>query len=89
MGTLTPVNADAADSEPVSDGLTRRYVRAAASTAISSDLAPDATGQYAVVIDSLSGVDWDKMHGVVIVDYKPAPAARPYNTYQAVAVDIP
>jgi len=78
-----------ADSGPVSGGLTQRYVRAQVSQALSANLAPNAGAQYVLRVSSLGGVDWSRMHGVVILDYKPNPAQRPYNTYQAAAVDIP
>ncbi|MEJ5310436.1 MAG: choice-of-anchor Q domain-containing protein [Anaerolineae bacterium] len=76
-------------SGPVADGLTQRYVRAQVSQALSANLAPNGSAQYILTVDTLSGVDWSKMHAVVIVDYKPNPSMRPYNTYQAVAVNIP
>ncbi|HNT56027.1 MAG TPA: hypothetical protein PKG95_15025 [Anaerolineaceae bacterium] len=76
-------------SGPVADGLTQRYVRAQVSQALSSNLAPGASAQYLLTVNSLSGVDWNRMHGVIILDYRPNPSLRPYNTYQAKAVDIP
>ncbi|MBN1873955.1 MAG: hypothetical protein JXA33_06980 [Anaerolineae bacterium] len=77
------------DSGPVSGRLTQRYVHDKASATISTDLVTDASSTYVLTIDSLSGVDWSKMHAVIILDYKPDPSARPYDTYQAIAVDIP
>jgi len=76
-------------SGPVADGLTQRYVRAQVSQALSTNLAPNGSAQYVLTVNTLSGVDWSTMHAVVIVDYKPNPAQRPYDTYQAVAVEIP
>jgi len=95
--TLGPANSatvwvlvyEQSDSGPVSGGLTSRYVRAKVSQAMSANLSPGASAQYVLTVDSLSGVDWSKMHAVVIVDYKPNPSIRPYDTYQAMMVDIP
>ena len=64
-------------------------MRAQVSQALGANLAPNASAQYVLTVSSLSGVDWSRMHGVAILDYKPNPSQRPYNTYQAVAVDIP
>ena len=95
--TLGPANSatvwvlvyEQSDSGPVSGGLTSRYVRAKVSQAMSANLSPGASAQYSLTVDSLSSVDWSKMHAVVIVDYKPNPSIRPYDTYQAMMVDIP
>jgi hypothetical protein len=62
---------------------TDHYVRAVASTAISS-LAPAATATYDLQTADLTGVDWSKLHYVALVDYRPDPSARPYDTLQAV-----
>lgn len=87
--TLWVLVYEQSESGPVSDGLTQRYVRAQVSQALSANLAPGASAQYILTVNSLSGVDWNKMHAVVILDYKPNSSLRPYNTYQAKMVDIP
>jgi hypothetical protein len=51
--------------------LTSRVVRAAASTGIAS-LAHLASGAFALDTDDLSGVVWENLHPVVIVDYRTA-----------------
>jgi len=76
------------DDAPVTDRLTRRYVRATASQAIATDLAPDASAAFNLETADLSGVNWDRLRAVVVVDYRPNPAARPYETYQAISVPV-
>ena len=51
-------------------------MRIADSQAITTNLAPGDFGTY-FIISALSGVDWNNMHAVVIVDYKPNPTERP------------
>jgi len=62
---------------------TNHYVRAITSTAISS-LAPGSTATYTLQTPDLTGVDWTKLHYIALVDYRPDPAIRPYDTLQAV-----
>lgn len=66
-----------------------QYAAPIIATPITTDLSPNSSAQYILTVDTLGGIDWNKMHAVVIVDYKPDPAQRPYNTYQAVSVAIP
>lgn len=77
---------DAAPVEGVR--LTKQYVRATVSQAIATDMAPNATQIFTLDTADLSEVDWNRLHAVVIVDYQPNPTARPYDTYQAVAVPV-
>ncbi len=83
--TLTPGNGATVhglvyENEKVA--LTGRYVRAVGAIYIDS-LAPNATATYIVDIPELSGVDWDNLRYVVVVDYRPAEASRAYDTLQA------
>ena len=61
--------------------LTSRYVRAVASTGISS-LANGATGSYSLDTSDLTGVDWGRLHPVVLVDYRPGGSGY-YDMLQA------
>jgi uncharacterized repeat protein (TIGR01451 family) len=61
--------------------LTSRYVRAVASTGISS-LADGATASYSLDTADLSGVDWGRLHPVVLVDYRPGGSGY-YDMLQA------
>ncbi len=63
------------------DGLTKRYVRAVASTGISS-LTNGATADFSLDTTDLSGVNWDKLHSVVLVDYRPGGTGA-YDMLQA------
>ncbi len=76
------------DSGPVTGRFTKRYVHTSVSQAITSNLVPGGSGQYVLTTVALSGVDWDNLHAVVLVDYRPDPSQRPYNTYQAIPVSI-
>jgi hypothetical protein len=60
----------------------KRFVRAEASVSIEDDLADGATGSYQVTIERVTGVNWDKTHVLVLVDYRPR-ANGPYSLLQA------
>jgi len=62
--------------------VTGRYVRAVASTGISS-LAPDATATFELETPELVDVDWDKLRYLVLVDYRPGGTSGPYDMLQA------
>ncbi len=62
--------------------LTSSYVRATASTGISS-LADGATGSYSLDTPALSGVDWARLHPIVLVDYRPDGPSGYYDVLQA------
>lgn len=61
---------------------TNRFVRGARSTGISS-LAPGATETYTIEISLSSGLNWDKLHSVVLVDYRPGVNTGTYDMLQA------
>ncbi len=63
-------------------GLTKRYVRASAWTSIVS-LANGATGNFNLDTPDLSGVNWDKLHCVALVDYRPGGFTGAYDMLQA------
>lgn len=62
--------------------LTSRFVRAVASTSISS-LANGATASFSLDTPDLSGVDWTRLHPVVLVDYRPGGSSGTYDMLQA------
>ncbi|MDY7077711.1 MAG: hypothetical protein SXV54_12390 [Chloroflexota bacterium] len=66
--------------------LTNRFVRAAVSVAIPSDLAPDATETFTLDTPVLSGVNWDNLHVILLADYRPGGTSGAYDTLQAVSV---
>jgi hypothetical protein len=68
-------------------GKTRRFVRAAPYTSLGGATAlPDgARGTFTLTTESLVNVDWDNLHGVVLVDYRPGGATGPYHALQAAA----
>ncbi len=63
-------------------GDTDRWVRAATFRSI-SNLAPQATATFAVEIAPAGVVDWDKVHSIVLADYRPGGASGAYDTLQA------
>jgi hypothetical protein len=70
-------------------GITSRYVRAAVSTGI-SNLAPGASATFTFETADLVGVDWEKLHYLVLVDYIPADSLGAYDMLQAAqAVLVP
>ncbi|PWB68893.1 MAG: hypothetical protein C3F15_15790 [Holophagae bacterium] len=64
-------------------GDTDRWVRAATAQSI-SNLAPGGTGAFTAEIAPQGVVDWDKVHSVVIADYRPGGATGAYDMLQAV-----
>jgi len=61
--------------------LTGRFVRSAVSKSITS-LAEGATGTFTLATSGLSGVNWDKLHYLVFVDYRPSNTGA-YDMLQA------
>ena len=61
---------------------TNRFVRAATAQPVAS-LAPGATGSFTLEVALAAGVDWNKLHSVVIADYRPVGAGGAYDTLQA------
>ena len=67
---------------------TDRFARAVAFAAVSDDLAPGATADFSLVTPELVGVNWDKLHFLVLADYRPTGASGSYDMLQA-AVAVP
>lgn len=63
-------------------GVTDRIVRAAVSTSIFPALAHGETMTFTLETE-LSGVDWDKIHSVVLADYRPGGSSGAYDLLQA------
>jgi uncharacterized repeat protein (TIGR01451 family) len=73
--------------DPNVDHITGRIVRAAVSTSISS-LADGATTSFVLDTAELSSVvDWDKVHTVVLADYRPGGSSGAYDMLQATSAD--
>ena len=68
--------------ENVGSAVTNRFVRTAVTTSISS-LANGATGTYTLQTGDLIGVDWSKLHYIVLVDYIPNSSSEKYDMLQA------
>ncbi len=64
---------------------TGRFVRSAIIQAIT--LANNATSTYLVESTELTGVDWSKIHAVVLVDYRPGEMNGAYDMLQAVEAE--
>jgi hypothetical protein len=62
---------------------TDRYVRAAPWEYVSPGLAHGASMTLTLETADLSGVVWDNLHSVVMVDYRPGGSSGPYDMLQA------
>jgi hypothetical protein len=62
--------------------VTNRFARSVIDTSITS-LAPNATATFKLETPELSGVDWAKLHYVVLVDYRPGSTTGAYDMLQA------
>ncbi len=65
---------------------TNRFVRAVRSITVGT-LAPDASKSFTVEVP-LTGVNWSKLHSVVLVDYRPSSGNGSYDMLQA-AIAMP
>jgi hypothetical protein len=63
-------------------GVTSRYVRSAVSQNITTSLAPGAVADFTLETSELSGVNWDKLHYLALVDYQPVSGSA-YDLLQA------
>lgn len=61
---------------------TNRFVRTAISTPTGT-LANGASADYTLLTGDLSGVDWSKLHYIVLADYRPNPSGAKYDMLQA------
>ncbi len=64
-------------------GSTGRIVRAAVSYPLSSDLPSGSAVQFTMETPDLPGVNWQNIHSVVMVDYRPGGSSGPYDMLQA------
>jgi hypothetical protein len=62
--------------------LTGRFVRDAVSTGL-SELLPGETAEYMLESTGLEDVNWSRMAGAVILDYRPSTDSTAYDTAQA------
>ena len=67
--------------------VTNWFGRAAVATDISA-LAPGATASFELETPALVGVNWDKLHAVALVDYRPAGFTGPYDLLQAAVAPL-
>jgi hypothetical protein len=69
--------------EDVSGGSTSRIVRAAVSYPLSPDLPYGNAAEFTMETPDLAGVNWQNIHSVVMVDYRPGGSSGPYDMLQA------
>ncbi len=74
------VHAIAYEETHVAD--TDRYVRATDSVAVGT-LAPGESADYSLRLTLPADVAWDRVHSVVLVDYRPGGATGPYDMLAA------
>jgi len=68
--------------EDADDGVTSRIVRGDAGYDIYLQT-PGSLSTYTLETNELEGVDWDKLHFIAIVDYRPGGNTGPYDILQA------
>jgi hypothetical protein len=68
-------------------GVTSRYVRSTVFQNITTSLAPGASATFTLDTPDLTGVDWNKLHFLALVDYQPVSGSA-YDLLQA-AVALP
>lgn len=73
--------------EDVKVGVTSRYFRAVIDQEISTGLTPGSSATFTLNTPDLAGVDWNKLHYVALVDYRPGSSGA-YDMLQA-AVALP
>lgn len=70
------------------DRLTNRLVRAVVATPVTPPLASEATATTVVVTEPLTGVVWEHLHTIVLVDYRPGGTTPAFDVLQAVSVPL-
>ena len=68
-------------------GVTDRFGRAAVEVGL-SDLAPNATAAFRLETPELRDVNWDRLHFVALVDYRPTGTVGAFDTLQATAGEV-
>ena len=68
--------------EDVKLGLTSHTTRAVPSVPVTSTLAPGNAAMFTLDTDTLTGVNWDALHTIVVADYRPL-AGRAFDMLQA------
>jgi hypothetical protein len=64
-------------------GVTNRIVREAVYESIYSEVSPDSSGMFNLETSDLTDVNWDNLHFLALVDYRPQGASGPYDILQA------
>ncbi|MCP4363600.1 MAG: hypothetical protein GY796_36840 [Chloroflexi bacterium] len=68
--------------------LTDRFVREAVAQSISTPLPDGDTAAYTLTTGNITRVNWDSIHSVVLVDYRPSESSGAYDTLQAVVPEL-
>ena len=82
LGPETSASVSALVYEDTHVLLTDRFVRAAPYDTVYPALAPGGVRAFRLETDALSGVAWDRLHTVVLVDYRPQ-GSEAYDMLQA------
>jgi hypothetical protein len=83
LGTANAATVHAIVWEDAHVGDTDRWVRGADFIAISS-LEPGATGSFSLEVEPQAVSDWNQVHSVVLVDYRPSGTTGPWDMLNAV-----
>ena len=68
---------------------TNRFVRAVVSKGISPALPSGSTATFTLDTPELSGVNWDKLHFIALIDYRPSGSSGAYDMLQAAFAQEP
>lgn len=69
--------------EDSDDGVTSRIVRGDAYEYIFTGVTPGSSATYTLETNELIGVDWEKLHYMALVDYRPGGDTGPFDILQA------
>ena len=70
-------------------GVSSRTIRAAPSKPLDTELAPGEALNVTLETPLLHGVDWDRLHAVALLDYRPAGLTGAYDMLQAALAAVP
>jgi len=90
-GTVWAIVYEEFATAPGTDRHLKHYVRTTVSTLVSSkytNLPPSETGTFTLDTGTLSGVNWDNLRAIVLVDYRPSDTSNAYDTLQATSIPI-
>lgn len=74
--------------EDADDGVTNRIVRGAGYDYILTGLAPGSSANYLLETNELIGINWEKLHYIALVDFRPGGNSGPFDILQATEAEL-